>query len=802
MQTVLECKSCGGQLKPVDGQRIVYCAYCGSANVFTFVDRISLYNQANFLRQRNEFDRAVNVYENIINEDPGDAEAYFGIALCKYGIEYVDDPADGGKIPTCHRTRIKLFSQDDDYLKAVSLSDPDVANIYRTEAERIDHILKGIQKLSSAQKKYDVFICYKESDKNGNRTKISVIAQDIYEQLENRGYRVFFARKTLAGMIGSDYEPVIFSALYSAKVMLVIGTRSEEFQGIWVKNEWIRFLERIAEGDECTLIPCYRDMSPYDLPSEMVNIQSLDISKIGFMQDITDAMERLVKRNGSVVTAEMPAGNAAGLKKRAYIFLEQGDFAQATKYFERALDLEPEDCECYWGKLLVTMGCRTEQQLCDLLTPISGYNDYQMALRFADDEHAAEYRRYSNLIDEMIAEENRKKEEQARQAAKEAEKQQALQREAMEKERRLRAEKRKQAAKRNRKIAGWLISIAIVIMIIAVVCIMIVHPIVTRAGSLFLSQFKDDPVAAYNFYTKMTKKQDYMMDIIKEISYWLDGYGSPEYSTAGEKIHEIDDYCIGYPKAQAYMEQHMADGTTDNDESVELELYGYILRAQCVLYLDGDGNLNCALKELPTSSDTGYSVGISDLVFYKSLQSLVNACGKHRDIEKFYVMSNYMNEYGVIFFIDDKGSVYAEPYGYSCEYDYDEEEHIVTQVDDYIGIDEVEKWRNVTDLKMIDTGHLCIPNLCGLNRDGEILSTLFHVRGDEDSEWNGYAIDIDDYDWVDIQSRNDEESGLLHPDTACYSSFDIEKFNDFCKLEYSAEWICISGYTGEVLDKE
>ncbi|MCR5596695.1 MAG: TIR domain-containing protein, partial [Lachnospiraceae bacterium] len=451
MQTVLECKSCGGQLQPVEGARIVYCGYCGSANVFSYVDRFSLYNQANYLRQRNEFDRAISVYENIINEDPKDAEAYFGIALCKYGIEYVKDPADERMIPTCHRTRIKLFSQDEDYEKAVSLSEPNVADVYRIEAEKIDHILKGIQKLSYNQKKYDVFICYKESDENGERTRTSVIAQDVYEQLTAKGYSVFFARKTLAGMIGSDYEPVIFSALYSAKVMLVIGTRPEEFQGIWVKNEWIRFLERIAEGDECTLIPCYKEMSPYELPQEMVNIQSLDISKIGFMQDITDALERLIKGTSTAQVSDVPMGNAVGLRKRAYIFLEQGEFAQADRYFERALDIDPEDSECYWGKLLAGMSCRSEEQLCNILTPISGKNDYRVALKFANEEQSEKYRRYSDLIDEKIAEENRRKEEQAMLEKERAARAAKLAEEEAERQRILRAEEREHIEREKKR---------------------------------------------------------------------------------------------------------------------------------------------------------------------------------------------------------------------------------------------------------------------------------------------------------------------------------------------------------------
>ena len=243
MQAVLECKQCGGQLIPDENQKIVYCKFCGSANAISVANRFGLYNRANYLRRQNEFDRALGVYEDIIKEDTTDAEAYFGMALCKYGIEYVDEPETGKKIPTCHRTRFTLMSQDEDFKKAIEYADSDTLSVYMREATKIDSILKKIQKLSSQQEKYDIFICYKEGDGAGGRTQSSVLAQDIYEHLTNKGYKAFFARKTLESKIGSDYEPIIFSALYSAKVMLVIGSKPEEFQAVWVRNEWVRFME-------------------------------------------------------------------------------------------------------------------------------------------------------------------------------------------------------------------------------------------------------------------------------------------------------------------------------------------------------------------------------------------------------------------------------------------------------------------------------------------------------------------------------------------------------------------------------
>ena len=82
-----------------------------------------------------------------------------------------------------------------------------------------------------------MFICYKETDDSGSRTKDSTLAQDIYYQLTNEGYKVFFSRITLEDKLGQQYEPYIFAALNSAKVMLVIGTKAEYFNAVWVKNE-------------------------------------------------------------------------------------------------------------------------------------------------------------------------------------------------------------------------------------------------------------------------------------------------------------------------------------------------------------------------------------------------------------------------------------------------------------------------------------------------------------------------------------------------------------------------------------
>lgn len=217
--------------------------------------KLNLFARANRLRASCDFDKASGVYETIVADFPEEAEAYWGLVLCKFGIEYVDDPGTGKKVPTCHRSSFASVTDDANYEMTLENADVLARKVYREEAKAIEELRKGIVEVSSKEDPYDVFICYKETDADGNRTLDSVLAQDIYDALTGKGYRVFFARITLEDKLGQEYEPYIFAALHSAKVMLVVGTDYEHFNAVWVKNEWSRFLGLISAGEKKTLIP-------------------------------------------------------------------------------------------------------------------------------------------------------------------------------------------------------------------------------------------------------------------------------------------------------------------------------------------------------------------------------------------------------------------------------------------------------------------------------------------------------------------------------------------------------------------
>lgn len=151
--------------------------------------------------------------------------------------------------------------------------------MYQDEAEIIDEIQKRIISVSAKEEPYDVFICYKETDDvTGERTQDSVLAYDIYEKLTDKGLRVFFSRITLQDKLGCDYEPYIYSALRSARVMLVVTADAKNASAVWVKNEWKRYLAFMEEDKDKVLIPAFKDMSAYELPVELSKLQSQDLS--------------------------------------------------------------------------------------------------------------------------------------------------------------------------------------------------------------------------------------------------------------------------------------------------------------------------------------------------------------------------------------------------------------------------------------------------------------------------------------------------------------------------------------------
>ena len=410
--STFKCKMCGGTLEIQSGSTVAECEYCGAKQTLPKLDdekRANLYDRANHFRRSNEFDKATAIYEQILNEDGTDAEAYWSLVLCHYGIEYVEDPLSHRRVPTVHRAQFTSIFDDDNYKLALENADSYQRIIYEEEAKAINEIQKGILAISQKEEPFDVFICYKETDANGKRTHDSVLANDLYYQLKQEGFKVFFARITLEDKLGSAYEPYIFAALNSAKVMVVLGTKPEYFNAVWVRNEWSRFLSLIKRGEQKMLIPAYRDMDPYDLPKEFSHLQAQDMSKLGFMQDLIRGIKKILgkdKKSTETITERVIVNNEghdiAPILRRTFLFLEDGNFDSADEYAEKVLDINPECAEAYVAKLLIELEMRKPADLASAKTPISDSPNYQKAIRFATPEYRETIEGYNNAIIKRI----------------------------------------------------------------------------------------------------------------------------------------------------------------------------------------------------------------------------------------------------------------------------------------------------------------------------------------------------------------------------------------------------------------
>ena len=285
---LFECKYCQGKLTVEDSQRVVLCNYCGTEQALpsglASPDRASWFERANHHRQNGDFDRALEIYNKILDKNANDAEAYWSLLLCRFGVVYVKDA--GGYKPTINRMQRTSILADEDYRAACRHADAEQREIYVREAEKINDIQRRYLRIVESERPFDVFICFK------NEPKGKTLGQDFYNLLTSRGYRVFFSAATLKSLAGEEYEPYIYAALQSARVMIVIATSAENVNSPWVKNEWQRFLLLMREDKERLLIPAVSGMRPEELPADFSHLEAVDLNEMTGAAIVLDALHK------------------------------------------------------------------------------------------------------------------------------------------------------------------------------------------------------------------------------------------------------------------------------------------------------------------------------------------------------------------------------------------------------------------------------------------------------------------------------------------------------------------------------
>ena len=427
----LKCKMCGSNLDIEDSITVCKCEKCGTSQTVPDIEddkELKLFERAGRLRFNCDFDKAAGIYNTITDSYPEEAEGYWGLILCKYGIEYADN-ASGKKVPVCHRISYDSVMDDEDFELVMENSDSESRAIFREEAKIIEENRKKYIQIAESEQPYDIYISYRAKDDNGDKTAVSEIAGHLYNKLTSARYRVFLSEAALKGKKQSDCEPYIYSALNSANVMLALGTSYDDYNNVWVKNEWNRYLEIAEKNKNKCLIPCYKDVDEYDIPKEFAGLKVCQLGNDDTFNNIMAEIANVVKQESVNQPAPKPekAEPAEEIELEEIEIIEPVDinklldegfsaisdknWKKANKLFFHVLDEEPDNSKAYWGQLLVQQECTNAREMADnLYLQVIGNtsdNTYELEIRDRRQEIKDKYpvanlfseEEYANLFD-------------------------------------------------------------------------------------------------------------------------------------------------------------------------------------------------------------------------------------------------------------------------------------------------------------------------------------------------------------------------------------------------------------------
>jgi tetratricopeptide (TPR) repeat protein len=145
----------------------------------------------------------------------------------------------------------------------------------------------------------------------------------------------------------------------------------------------------MAQDHNKYLIPCFKGLDAYDMPKEFARLQAQDLGKVGAMQDLLRGIEKILPRIKAPIqeisnNRTQEKNNASPMVMRGQFALEDGDFAKANEFFEKALDQNPKDGGAYLGKVLSALRLTNVQQIDERVIKLHDDKDYERAIRFSD----------------------------------------------------------------------------------------------------------------------------------------------------------------------------------------------------------------------------------------------------------------------------------------------------------------------------------------------------------------------------------------------------------------------------------
>ena len=257
------------------------------------------------------FYEAESKFRLFIEDYPDYCDGYWGLVRARYGIKYEKD-VNGQLIPSCYISNYEDFREDNDYKTALELAKKEATKDAYYYLKDQGYIISDICKEwreEAGKYNYDIFISFKDENKEqGISDEDRKEMTELYTHLLEQKYNVFFSPKSMKKHTGKYYDPYIFSALQSAKVLVVYGSKPEYFTSTWVQNEWTRFIRMMANQEKKpgSCIVAYNGFNPRELPAALKGLQAIDASKDNrlFYPTLLNTIKNLLAEEKKVDTNE------------------------------------------------------------------------------------------------------------------------------------------------------------------------------------------------------------------------------------------------------------------------------------------------------------------------------------------------------------------------------------------------------------------------------------------------------------------------------------------------------------------
>lgn len=127
--------------------------------------------------------------------------------------------------------------------------------------------------------KFDVFISFKNTDANGERTQDSFMAEELYYALKERNINAFYSNISISERGEHRFGKMIHEAIEQCSIFVAVGTSVENFESEWVEYERESFHDEMMNGNKArTRSAMYsfitKNVSTNRLPMELRRCQA------------------------------------------------------------------------------------------------------------------------------------------------------------------------------------------------------------------------------------------------------------------------------------------------------------------------------------------------------------------------------------------------------------------------------------------------------------------------------------------------------------------------------------------------